>query len=655
MAAHNAGAYLRPAINSILQQSFRDFELIVVDDASTDGTAEIAMSYDDPRIRIISTTINMGVVGARNLGFKAVRGTYLAIQDADDISHPTRLARQVEHLDRHPGDVLVATDIRQLHLGGEMVRPRTGGPASPLLLYWMLHLGNPLAFSSTMMRMSALNRLSEFLREDRRYAEDYDLYVRLLVHGGMSRLPQPLVIYRVHPESCSARNRVSMIKQTGNILADIWGTDQISGSDRADAAGLIARHLAATTPAESPEVLREVRNTLQRLTESFIENHPEATPAERETVAVHASRVWEYLVRTSLRAGTVTWPGVPSFRISSDMRLRSRDLLGAALQGLIPRRVVEFLRPPPSDEPAPAATLAQWEHSQHAVPPMLFAAVVLQGAAAGNGSGGTDDGRQSAAFALRAQDIFDPYGLRPAYLLDETIASQPAACLALRNVHDGGGCGIGAWWSGRITEPDAVKRLASLITHGVGVPPAFAAAETMPAIQAVPALSELTHGLVAFPVSAGVVVPIAPALDRFGGPAMGQSDGPLAGLLNRDELTRAVSLLPNQIASEPQIILIRSLLARGERHFFVRLHLRQGDPDSATALDRLRRVCTWFFEELGGLPGDARMLRPDVPRQLPDGSRFQAGQTVLSPLDQSRTGRWRLGVNQLGSIAPQTS
>jgi hypothetical protein len=655
MAAHNAGAYLRQSIESILQQSFRDFELIVVEDASTDATADIAMSYDDPRIRVISAATNMGVVGARNLGFEVARGTYLAIQDADDISQPTRLARQVEHLDRHPGDVLVATDIRQMHLGGEMVRPRTGGPASPLLLYWMLHLGNPLAFSSTMMRMSALKRLPAFLREDRRYAEDYDLYVRLLAHGGVARLPQPLLIYRVHPESCSARNRGAMIRQTGNILADIWGIELMAGRDRAHAAGLIARHLAATTPAESPEALREVRDTLQRLTAGFIDGHPECTAAERETVALHASRVWEYLVRTSLRAGSVTWPGVPSFRISSDTRLRSRDLLGAALQGLIPRRVVDFLRPPPLEDPALPSTPAQGVQSKHAVPPVLFVAVVLEGADPGDGAVSTDDGRPSAAFALRAQGIFDPYGLRPAYLVDETVASQEAACLALRNVYDGGGCGIGVWWSKQTTSADAIARLAALIEASVGVTPVFAAAESIAAMGAMPGLAELARGLVAFPVSAGVVVPIAPALDRMGGPAMGQSDGPLAGLLNRDDLTRAVSLLPNQIASEPQIILIQSLLARGERQFFIRLHLRQGDPGCATALDRLRRVCTWFFEELGGLPGDARMLHPGALPRHGDSSRPESSQLPPQPVDQGRAARWRLEFERLGSAAPQTS
>jgi hypothetical protein len=665
MAAHNAAAYLRQSINSILQQSFRDFELIVVDDASSDATRDIVMSYDDSRIRLIHTGANMGVVGARNLGFDAARGAYLAIQDADDISHPTRLARQVEHLDRHPGDVLVATDIRQMHLGGEMVRPRTGGPASPLLLYWMLHLGNPLAFSSTMMRMSALHRLPAFLREERRYAEDYDLYVRLLAHGGVARLPQPLLIYRVHPESCSARNRGAMIQQTGNILAEIWGTELRPASDRAYAAGLIARHLAATTPAESPEVLREVRTTLQRLTEGFLESHPECSPAERETVALHASRSWEYLVRTSLRAGSVTWPGVPSFRISSDTRLRSRDLLGAALQGLIPRRVINLLRPPPAEEPAPLARPAQGAESKHAMPPVLFVAVVLEGADPSAGAAALDDGRQSAAFALRAQAIFDPYGVRPAYLLDQTVASQEAACLALRNVHDGGGCGIGAWWSDRMTaEPGAIGRLAACIEASVGVPPLFAAAEAMAATDCQPAPSDLAHGLVAFPVSAGVVVPIAPALDRMGGQAMGQSDGPLAGLLNRDDLTRAVSLLPNQIASEPQIILIRSLLARGERHFFVRLHLRQGDPSSATALDRLRRVCSWFFEELGGLPGDARVLRADAVRQMRDTSQHHIGQPSSRPYqpeqiegepsDPDRSGPWVLDFGAAGTIVPLT-
>jgi glycosyltransferase involved in cell wall biosynthesis len=626
MAAYNAAPYLRQAILSILGQSFADFELIIVDDASTDATAAIAASIADPRLRLLASPANLGAAEARNLGFAAARGAYLAIQDADDISHPTRLARQVEHLDRHPGDVLVASDIRQMHPGGEMIQPRTGGPASPLLLEWMLHLGNPIGFSSVMMRVSALRRLPQFLRETRRYAEDYDLYARLLAHGGLYRLPQPLLIYRVHPGSCSALNHARMVEQTGRVLGDIWARDLIGDDNRAPTADLIARHIAAAITAESPQVLRAVRDALLALSEGFLARHPECTPAEQEAVMRHASRLWEGLVRASLRAGTVTWPSVPYFRAGNRARLRSRDLVGAALQGMVPRRIIDLLRPRPAHPPEPQQTLAGCTGTEGAgvggagvggsgrgpvAPPVLFVAVVLHGAPEGIG---TEELRPSAAFALRAQAIFDRYGLRPAYLLDGVLADQAPACLALRNVHDGGGCGIGAWWD-EGTSRAGVETLLAAVETGCGVAAAFTTSEAAQAIPVLPGVADPAGHLAAIPLTRAMIVPLASALSGVGGSAMSQSDGPWAALPDHCDLAHSVALLPDEIASEPQIMLIRTMLPRAHRRFFVRLHLRQGDPRSAAALDRLARVCAWFFEDLGGLPGDIRTLAADRRRR----------------------------------------
>ena len=629
MAAHNAAPYLRQAIFSILGQSFTDFELIIVDDASTDATAAIAASVADPRLRLVSSPVNVGAVQARNLGFELARGSYLAIQDADDISHPTRLARQVEHLDRHPGDVLVASDIRQMHPGGEMIQPRTGGPASPLLLDWMLHLGNPIGFSSVMMRVSALHRMPEFLREQRRYAEDYDLYARLLAHGGLYRLPQPLLIYRVHPGSCSALNHAGMVEQTGHVLGEIWARDLVGAEDPGETAALIARHIAAGGIAENPRVLRAVRDALSQLTDGFLARHPECTVAEREAVVRHAMRLWEGLVRASLRAGTITWPSVPFFRAGTRARLRSRDLLGAAVQGMVPRRIVEFLRQRPAAPAEPRLPPLAGQggdgpggsiETGPIAPPVLFVSVVLQGSAE---STGAEEWRPNAAFALRAQAIFDRYGLRPAYLLDEALAGQASACLALRNVHDGGGCGIGAWWDAG-TSPSGVDALLAAIEGGCGVSPSFTTTEAAAMIPIIAALGDPVGTLVAIPLSRGMIVPWAQASSGGGGSAMGQSDGGWAASPDRGDLAHPVALLPAEIASEPQIILIRTMLARAERRFFVRLHLRQGDARSAAALDRLARVCAWFFEDLGGLPGDIRTLATDRGRR-PRGTRIGTG------------------------------
>ena len=96
MAAYNAAQFIEKSIQSILNQTFNDFELLIVDDGSTDNTLEIIRSFTDDRITIIENKINRGLIYTRNLAIQYARGTYLAIQDSDDISLPNRLERQFE-------------------------------------------------------------------------------------------------------------------------------------------------------------------------------------------------------------------------------------------------------------------------------------------------------------------------------------------------------------------------------------------------------------------------------------------------------------------------------------------------------------------------------------------------------------------------------
>jgi glycosyltransferase involved in cell wall biosynthesis len=117
MTTFNGAGFVGASIASVLAQSFSEFELIVVDDGSTDATAQVLEGILDPRLRVLRQAVNGGVVAARNAGFLAVRGRYVAALDHDDLSHPERLARQVAYLDAHPEVVLVAT-------------PRTTRPAA---------------------------------------------------------------------------------------------------------------------------------------------------------------------------------------------------------------------------------------------------------------------------------------------------------------------------------------------------------------------------------------------------------------------------------------------------------------------------------------------------------------------------------------------
>src|SRR5262245_820186 len=117
MAAYNGGNLIRESINSVLAQSFTDFEMIIIDDCSTDDTPEVLRSYTDQRLRILRNEVNLGVVGTRNRGLEEAHGDYIAILDQDDVSRPNRLAAQVAYLDSHPGTVLIASDAEWLEDG----------------------------------------------------------------------------------------------------------------------------------------------------------------------------------------------------------------------------------------------------------------------------------------------------------------------------------------------------------------------------------------------------------------------------------------------------------------------------------------------------------------------------------------------------------
>ena len=102
--AYNRERYLADAVDSVLAQTFTDFELLIVDDGSRDRTVEIAKSYRDPRIRLVRHERNRGVAAARNTGVAEARGAYVAFLDSDDVAYPDRLARQVAFLDAHTAD-----------------------------------------------------------------------------------------------------------------------------------------------------------------------------------------------------------------------------------------------------------------------------------------------------------------------------------------------------------------------------------------------------------------------------------------------------------------------------------------------------------------------------------------------------------------------
>ena len=204
MSVHNGDKYLREAIDSVLRQQYGDFEFIVIDDGSTDRSAEILLSYHDPRIVVLRNERNLGLIGSLNRGIAAARGEFIARQDCDDLLEPERLGRQVAYLDRHPDVVLIGTWMQLIDEHGKEIT-LWRYPVTDAEIRWASLFNTALGHSSVMFRTDLARRLGGY-SQDFMHAEDYEFWSRLSAHGKVANIPEPLQKYRVHGNTVSTKN-----------------------------------------------------------------------------------------------------------------------------------------------------------------------------------------------------------------------------------------------------------------------------------------------------------------------------------------------------------------------------------------------------------------------------------------------------------------
>lgn len=206
MPCYNGEAFVEEAIRSILDQTLADFEFIIVDDGSTDGSPLIidAWRQADRRIRVL-TKPNGGIVSALNFGLEACRGQYVARMDADDIALPERLAFQADYLDRSPGCVLVGgSSVDEMPPTANSVRASGGRHAATDLSVFPPRIAvavHPLV----MFRRDVVMGIGGY-SADYPHAEDYDLFIRLAAHGTIDNPPEDLLFYRRHDDAVSVRH-----------------------------------------------------------------------------------------------------------------------------------------------------------------------------------------------------------------------------------------------------------------------------------------------------------------------------------------------------------------------------------------------------------------------------------------------------------------
>lgn len=205
MPVYNAEDYLERTINSILEQTFQDFEFLIIDDGSTDKSPDILKSFKDPRISIIHQD-NKGIASALHLGIQLANGEYIARMDNDDESLPYRLEVQKAVLDKNLEVSLVYGLHDVIDKQGHLIRRRQGLGFSPIITKWLLIWSNYLTHPTVMIRTKFLREHNLNYHPQKSGAEDYDFWNRLIWISDFFFIPQVLLRYRVHEKSMCRDN-----------------------------------------------------------------------------------------------------------------------------------------------------------------------------------------------------------------------------------------------------------------------------------------------------------------------------------------------------------------------------------------------------------------------------------------------------------------
>jgi glycosyltransferase involved in cell wall biosynthesis len=198
LAVYNGQQYLRESLDSVLAQTFTDFEFLIIDDGSTDQTLPILRECEkrDARVRLVSRP-NKGLTNTLNEGLSLARGEFLARMDADDVCLPTRFEKQIAYLRQHPECVLLGSRVLLMDPEGMPIREMCMEQTHEEIDAAHLGRGWPVVHPATMMRMSALNQIGGY-RDEFNTLEDLDLFLRLAEVGKLANLPEILLRYRQH-------------------------------------------------------------------------------------------------------------------------------------------------------------------------------------------------------------------------------------------------------------------------------------------------------------------------------------------------------------------------------------------------------------------------------------------------------------------------
>lgn len=292
MAVHNGSTYVRLAIESVLQQSFHDFEFVIVDDASFDQTPEILQDYSrkDRRIRIFQNASNLGLTRSLNTGLNFARGKYIARIDADDICRNDRLLKQFDVMERIPSLTIIGCGSRIIDEDGQH-RGTTSEHLNPDQIRWLLGFTPPCYHPTYFFRRLQPDGTQVLYDPAFGTAQDFDLWSRLAKIGPTQVLPDTLIDYRRHPNGISSKRRPEQASTSAAILRRNL-RDRLP-PDVLDAITPLVDLLTFRTTAQGTQIDRAVHGLEVLLAQ------------DREFFTSHAERKWMHQTAAALLADAI--------------------------------------------------------------------------------------------------------------------------------------------------------------------------------------------------------------------------------------------------------------------------------------------------------------------------------------------------------------
>jgi glycosyltransferase involved in cell wall biosynthesis len=296
MPVYNAAPYLAESTGSILNQTFRDFEFIIVNDGSTDDTALILAKYEksDARIRVYHQE-NQGTFAARNRGCRLARGKYIATMDADDVSFPDRLEKQMEYIEQHQDIGILGTWICNIDNNGSL-RGTWCPPTNAKMLQWTLFFGVCVAAPTVLMRRDVIEKVN-FYTSGTTGIEDVDLWLRASSITEFGNVPEVLLKYRVWEGNTSHTNRQNIRDSHVRLLTRFIREFLKLEPPIEAVAGL--RRTRIGPPFESLRQILLTAGLIQKLYQTFVKENALALQERREISWDAARRVASLALQAS--------------------------------------------------------------------------------------------------------------------------------------------------------------------------------------------------------------------------------------------------------------------------------------------------------------------------------------------------------------------